>query len=44
MNSSIKHLRELIDYLNERTKEYDLGKPTISDKEWDNKYFELKYT
>lgn len=42
MNSSIKHLRELIDYLNERTKEYDLGKPTISDKEWDDKYFELK--
>jgi len=42
MNSSIKHLRELIDYLNERTKEYDLGKPIISDKEWDDKYFELK--
>lgn len=42
MNSSIRHLRELIDYLNERTKEYDLGKPTISDKEWDKKYFELK--
>ena len=31
----------LIDYLNARTTEYNEGHPTISDKEWDNKYFEL---
>lgn len=31
----------LIDYLNARTAEYNEGHPTISDKEWDNKYFEL---
>lgn len=34
-------MRELIDYLNARTKEYDEGNPTIYDKEWDDKYFEL---
>ena len=33
--------RELIDYLNARTKEYDEGHPTISDKEYDDKFFEL---
>ena len=31
----------LIEYLNARTAEYDSGHPTISDKEWDDKYFEL---
>lgn len=35
-------IRILIDYLNARAKEYDEGKPTISDAEWDNKYFKLK--
>lgn len=34
-------MRELIDWLNARTKEYDEGNPTISDREWDNKFFEL---
>ena len=34
-------IRELIDYLNARTKEYDEGHPTISDKEYDDKFFEL---
>ena len=34
-------MKELVDYLNARTAEYDLGNPTISDEEWDNKYFEL---
>ena len=34
-------IRNLIEYLNDRTKEYDMGIPTISDKEWDEKYFEL---
>ena len=31
----------LIEWLNARTKEYDAGAPTVSDKEWDDKYFEL---
>ena len=39
MNQTI---RTLIEYLNARTKEYDNGCPTISDVEWDNKYFELQ--
>jgi DNA ligase (NAD+) len=34
-------LVSLIDYLNARTAEYDEGHPTISDKEYDDKYFEL---
>ena len=34
-------MNELIQYLNARTVEYDSGKPTISDQEWDKKYFEL---
>lgn len=32
----------LVGYLNDRTKEYDEGIPTISDQEWDTLYFELK--
>ena len=32
----------LVGYLNDRTKEYDEGTPTISDQEWDTLYFELK--
>jgi DNA ligase (NAD+) len=35
-------IRGMIDYLNARTAEYDAGVPTISDKEWDDSYFELK--
>ena len=31
-----------IEWLNERSKEYELGVPTVSDKEWDDKYFQLK--
>ncbi len=34
-------MENLIKWLNERTKEYDEGHPTVSDKEWDEKYFEL---
>lgn len=34
-------MRELINWLNARTKEYDEGRPSVSDVEWDNKYFEL---
>lgn len=32
---------ELVKWLNDRTKEYDEGHPTVSDIEWDNKFFEL---
>ena len=32
---------KLVNYLNERTKEYDEGKPGISDAEWDKWYFTL---
>ena len=39
---STQVIRSLIDYLNARTKEYDEGCPTISDKDWDDSYFELK--
>lgn len=31
-----------IRWLNQRTKEYDEGHPTVSDKEWDDKYFEVQ--
>jgi DNA ligase (NAD+) len=42
MNEQIsEQLKSLIEYLNARTAEYDAGHPTISDQEWDNKYFEL---
>ena len=34
-------IRNKINYLNERTSEYDIGHPTISDAEWDKVYFEL---
>lgn len=36
-----KEIRKLIDFLNYHTKLYDEGTPVISDKEWDDKYFEL---
>ena len=32
----------LVRKLNEATKQYDLGHPIMSDKEWDDLYFELK--
>ena len=34
-------IKELVDKLNYYTKLYDEGKPQISDKEWDDLYFEL---
>ena len=34
-------IEELVTLLNDYTKLYDEGKPAISDKEWDNLYFEL---
>lgn len=35
-------MREIIDKLNYYTKLYDEGHPIISDKEWDNLYFQLQ--
>jgi NAD-dependent DNA ligase len=32
----------IIKKLNKATKAYDKGQPIMSDKEWDNLYFELK--
>ena len=40
--NSVDAIRTRINFLNEKTKEYDKGCPTISDKEWDDVYFELK--
>lgn len=37
-----ERIEYLVKYLNERTVEYDNGKPTISDRDWDTLYFELK--
>ena len=34
-------MRELVDKLNYYTKKYDEGTPEISDKDWDDMYFEL---
>lgn len=39
---TINKIRNLIDELNVLTKFYDEGHPTVSDKEWDEKYFELQ--
>ena len=36
-------MKELIEFLNYHQKPYDKGAPTISDKEWDDAYFELKH-
>lgn len=40
--SDANYIPQLIKYLNDRTKEYDEGHPTISDKEWDDLYFKLE--
>ena len=37
----MEKIRTLIDFLNENTKYYDEGKPRITDKQWDESYFEL---
>ena len=42
MIKRLEKIRYLVNYLNDCTKEYDEGHPTISDKEWDEKYFELE--
>ena len=35
-------IRNLIDCLNQHTKAYDEGNPTLSDKEWDELFFQLQ--
>ena len=40
-DKTLIQIKDLIEFLNVKTKEYDEGHPTISDQEWDNKYFEL---
>lgn len=35
-------IQGLIAWLNERTKEYNQGRPTVSDELWDEKYFKLQ--
>ena len=42
MEEDNNEIRKLIDELNYYTKLYDEGKPEISDKEWDDKYFLLQ--
>ena len=41
MDSLCQEIICLVKYLNDCTKAYDLGHPLISDKEWDDKYFQL---
>ncbi len=38
----MNEIRDLINKLNKYTKAYDEGSPIISDKEWDDLYFQLK--
>ena len=42
MDKIEKEMYEMIQILNEWTKAYDEGHPVVSDKEWDELYFELK--
>ena len=37
----IEEMKDLILYLNEATRLYDLGTPVISDRHWDDKYYRL---
>lgn len=37
-----ENMLSLIEELNKATEAYDKGQPLMSDKEWDNKYFELE--
>jgi DNA ligase (NAD+) len=38
----LDRMRFLVDLLNSYTKAYDEGNPIVSDKEWDDLYFELQ--
>ena len=42
MGDEFNQISELVGWLNERTMEYEAGHPTVSDQDWDNKYFQLK--
>ena len=42
MFMELSKIKELVEKLNYYTKLYDEGRPEISDKEWDNMYFELQ--
>ena len=39
----MERMKELIEFLNKHQELYDKGIPQISDREWDNAYFELKH-
>lgn len=42
METIYNRIHYLVAYLNKCTKAYDEGNPLITDKEWDDKYFELQ--
>ena len=42
MNDVFNKISGLVSWLNARTKEYEAGHPTVSDADWDKRYFELK--
>jgi NAD-dependent DNA ligase len=41
MKTSKEIMRDLVDRLNYLTLKYDEGRPEVSDKEWDDLYFQL---
>jgi DNA ligase (NAD+) len=41
IKKNLERIEYLVSYLNDCTVAYDAGNPKISDKEWDNLYFEL---
>ena len=41
MEKALERIKYLVSYLNDCTIAYDAGNPKISDKEWDDLYFEL---
>ena len=41
--SNYTRMKELVDFLNKHQDLYDKGQSQISDKEWDDAYFELQY-
>ena len=42
IENAFNKISELVSWLNARTEEYNVGHPTVTDKEWDDKYFELE--
>ena len=42
MSMTYQKIINLVNYLNDCTKAYDEGKPLITDKEWDDLYFQLE--